>query len=124
MKKKIWANLQRIIELFTQKIAMSSQNYGFGIRNPEKPIPDPGSWGSKRHRIPDPQHCLKAADLADVGLELGVNGLDVLLEALAVRECPLAEVAQLGARPLGQLHRLFPQVHHRVIFQLTQLVKA
>ena len=74
--------------------------------------------------FPDPQHCLKAADLADVGLELGVNGLDVLLEALAVRECPLAEVAQLGARPLGQLHRLLPQVHHRVVFQLTQLVKA
>jgi hypothetical protein len=84
-------------------------------------IPHPGA---KRHRIPDPQHCLKAADLADVGLELGVNGLDVLLEALAVRECPLAEVAQLGARPLGQFHRLLPQVHHRVVFQLTQLVKA
>jgi hypothetical protein len=76
-------------------------------------IPDPGV---KRHRIPDPQHCLKAADLADVGLELGVNGLDVLLEALAVRECALAEVAQLGARPLRQLHRLLPQVDHRVVF--------
>ncbi len=53
-----------------------------------------------------------------------MNGLDVLLEALAVREGPLAEVAQLGARPLGQLHRLLPQVNHRVVFQLTQLVKA
>jgi hypothetical protein len=29
---------------------------GFGIRDPEKPIPDPGSLiqRSKRHRIPDP----------------------------------------------------------------------
>jgi hypothetical protein len=27
---------------------------GSGIR--KKPIPDPGSRGSKRHRIPDPQH--------------------------------------------------------------------
>jgi hypothetical protein len=46
LKTKIWANFQRIIELFTQK-------YGFGIRDPEKtysgsgirkkPILDPGS---------------------------------------------------------------------------------
>jgi hypothetical protein len=28
-----------------------------GIRDPEKIIPDPGSK-RKRHRIPDPQHCL------------------------------------------------------------------
>jgi hypothetical protein len=32
-KKKIWANFQRIVELFTRK-------YGFGIR--DKPIPDHG----------------------------------------------------------------------------------
>ncbi len=36
---------------------------GSEIRDPEKPLPDPGSWiqGSKRHRIadPDPQHCIK-----------------------------------------------------------------
>ncbi len=36
-KKKLWANLQRIIELFTQKMSFSSQS---GIR--KKPIPDPG----------------------------------------------------------------------------------
>jgi hypothetical protein len=54
LKKKIWANFQRIIELFTQKIV----GLGSGIR-------DPGSGkklfriqGSKRHRIPDadPHH--------------------------------------------------------------------
>jgi hypothetical protein len=44
-RKKIWANFQRIVELFTQK-------YGFGIRDPrsgirKKPIPDPGSRGQK-----------------------------------------------------------------------------
>jgi hypothetical protein len=51
-------------------LSLSSQTYGFGIRDPEKTFPDPGSrgqkgtgsWiqGSKRHRIPDPdpQHCL------------------------------------------------------------------
>jgi len=37
---------------------------GFGIRNPEKPIPDLGSKGSERHRIPDPdpQHCIYLVD--------------------------------------------------------------
>jgi hypothetical protein len=57
VKEKIWANLQRIIELSTQKLALSSQKYGFRFRDTEKKAdPDPGV---KRHRIPepDPQHC-------------------------------------------------------------------
>ncbi len=37
LKKKIWANFQRIIELFTQKIVTKlSKKYGFGIRYSEK----------------------------------------------------------------------------------------
>jgi len=64
LKKKIWANFQRIIELFTKKIVKKllkiwSWDPGSGIR--KKPIPDPGSRGQKgtRSRIPDPdpQHC-------------------------------------------------------------------
>jgi hypothetical protein len=66
VKKKIWANFQRIIELFTQKIVTKlsqiwAWDLGSGIRDPEKTYS--GSWiqGSKRHRIPDPdqdpQHC-------------------------------------------------------------------
>jgi hypothetical protein len=54
VKKKIWANLQRIIELSTQKLALSPQKYAFGIRDPrseKKPIPDPGS---KVQKAPDP----------------------------------------------------------------------
>jgi hypothetical protein len=52
LKKKILANFQRIIELFTQKLSLSSQKYGFGIRDPrsgirKKPFPDPGSRGQK-----------------------------------------------------------------------------
>jgi hypothetical protein len=44
LKKKIGANFQRIIELFTQKIVTKLSKYGFGIRDPEKkPILDPGS---------------------------------------------------------------------------------
>jgi hypothetical protein len=65
LKKKIWANFQRIIELFTQKIVTKLSKMGLGLGSG---IRDPGSeknlfripvQGSKRHRIPDPgpQHC-------------------------------------------------------------------
>ncbi len=71
LNKKIWANFQRIIELFTQKIVKKlfkiwSWDPGSEIRDPgsrirKKPIPDPGSRGQKStdpgSRIPDPQHC-------------------------------------------------------------------
>jgi hypothetical protein len=47
VEKKIWASLQRIIEIYTIKLSLSSQKYGCGIRDPEKTysvsqIPDPG----------------------------------------------------------------------------------
>ena len=62
LKKKIWANFQRIIELFTQKLSPSSQKYGFGIRDPRagKNLFRIPVQGSKRHRIADlvPQHWL------------------------------------------------------------------
>jgi hypothetical protein len=38
-----------------QKLSLSSQKYGFEIRDPEKTIPDPGV---KKAPDPDPQHCL------------------------------------------------------------------
>jgi hypothetical protein len=57
VKKKIWANFQRIIELFTKKLSLSSQKYGSEIRDPEKTYSGCRIQGSKRHRIPDPQHC-------------------------------------------------------------------
>jgi hypothetical protein len=57
LKKKIWANFQRIIELVTKKIVKKllkiwSWDPGSGIRDPgsgirKKPIPDPGSRGQK-----------------------------------------------------------------------------
>ncbi len=73
LKKKIWANFQRIVEVFTQKIFNMLSNIwvwdpGSGIRDPGSEIRDPekiysGSriQGSKRHRIPDPdpQHWLQ-----------------------------------------------------------------
>jgi len=63
LKKKIWANFQRIIELFTKKIVkkllkIGSWDPGSGIRDPGSGknlfrirIPDPGV---KKHPIPDP----------------------------------------------------------------------
>ena len=63
LKKKIWANFQRIIELFTKKIVKKlfkiwSWDPGSEIRDPEKTHSGSRIQGSKRHRIPDldPQH--------------------------------------------------------------------
>jgi len=52
LKKKIWPNFPRIIEVFTQKIVTKPSKIwvwdpGSGIRDPEK----------KLFRLPDPQHC-------------------------------------------------------------------
>ncbi len=69
LKKKIWANFQRIIELFAQQIVTKLSKVwvwdpgsgirdpGSGIRDPEKTYSGSRIQGSKRHRIPDPQHC-------------------------------------------------------------------
>jgi hypothetical protein len=63
LKKKIWANFQRIIELFTQKTVtklFKNMDLGSGIRDPGSgknlfQIPDPRV---EKARIPDqdPQH--------------------------------------------------------------------
>ncbi len=47
VKKKIWSNFQRIIELFMQKVVTKLSKIWFW---------DPGS-GKNLFRIPDPQHC-------------------------------------------------------------------
>jgi hypothetical protein len=48
VKKKIWANFQRIVEVFTQKIFnVLSKIMGLGSGIRKKPIPDPGSRGQK-----------------------------------------------------------------------------
>jgi hypothetical protein len=60
VKKKILANFQRIIELFTQKIVTKLSKIwvwdpGSGTRDSEKTYS-----GIKKHRIPDPQYYLKS----------------------------------------------------------------
>ncbi len=63
LKKKIWANFQRIIELFTQKIVTKLSKYGFGIRDPEKTYSGSRIRGQKgtgsRIPDPDPKHWVK-----------------------------------------------------------------
>ncbi len=59
LKKKICVNFERIIELLPKKLSLSYQKYGFGIRDPGKTHSWSRIQGSKRHRIPDPQHWVK-----------------------------------------------------------------
>jgi hypothetical protein len=48
LKKKIWANFQRIIELFTPKnCSKLSKIWVWDPGSGKKPIPDPGSMGQK-----------------------------------------------------------------------------
>jgi hypothetical protein len=59
LKKKIWANFQRIVEVFTQTIFNMLSNIwacdpGSTIWDPEKTYSGSRIQGSKRHRIPDP----------------------------------------------------------------------
>jgi hypothetical protein len=78
LKKKIGANFQILVEVFTQKFFNMLSNIWVwdprsGIR--KKPIPDPGSRGQKgtgsRIPDPDPQHCLQLNQTnANYGLKL------------------------------------------------------
>ncbi len=66
LKRKIWANFQRMLELFTQKNVTKLSKICVwdtesGIPDPEKTYSGSRIQGSKRHQIPDPdpQHCSK-----------------------------------------------------------------
>ncbi len=80
LKKKIWANFQRIIELFCQQNcqkALKNMVLGSGIRDPrsgirdprsgirKKPIPDPGSRGQK---APNPGSRIRIRNTGKRGL--------------------------------------------------------
>jgi hypothetical protein len=56
LKKKIWANFQRIKELFTEENgqkALKNMVLGSEIRDPEKTYSGSRIQEFKRHRIPD-----------------------------------------------------------------------
>jgi hypothetical protein len=59
LKKKILVSFQRYIELFIHKFVISSQKYGFGIRDPEFEIQDPEK--KNLFQIPDPGPGVKKA---------------------------------------------------------------
>jgi hypothetical protein len=59
LKKKIWANFQRNMDLCTPKIVIKLSKIwvwdpGSEIRDPEKTYSGSRIQGSKKHRIPDP----------------------------------------------------------------------
>jgi hypothetical protein len=67
LKKKIWANFQRIIELFTKKSVTKLSKIWVWDPGSGKTYSGSRIQGSKRHRIPDPQHCLSAGLGTDRG---------------------------------------------------------
>jgi hypothetical protein len=81
LKKKIWANFLRIIELFTKKIVKKllkiwSWDPGSEIRDPVKTysgsrIPDPGV---KKHPIPDPGSGIGFYRIPDLGSRISDPG--------------------------------------------------
>jgi hypothetical protein len=84
LKKKIWTNFQRIIELFAQKIVTKLSKVwvwdpGSEIRDPEKTYSGSRIQGSKRHRIPDPdpQHwflpCLYSKRICSKTLKIRIR---------------------------------------------------
>ncbi len=84
---KFWR--KELYNFLPKKLSISSQKYGFGIRDPrsgirKKPNPDPGSWiqVSKRHRIPDPdpQHCPRLSVLEVPNNLMPHNNFDLLLQ--------------------------------------------
>jgi hypothetical protein len=74
VKKKIWANFQRIVEVFTQKIFNMLLN--IWIWDPGSGIRDPGS-GKNLFRIPDPG-VKKAPDAGSGSATLPVIPIQIL----------------------------------------------
>jgi hypothetical protein len=61
LKKKCGPIFKELLKFLPKKFSLCSQIYGFGIRDPEKTYSGSRIQGSKRHRIPDPQHCFKVS---------------------------------------------------------------
>ncbi len=57
LKKNIWANFQRIIKLFTQKIVTMLSKLSVWDPGSGKNYSGSRIQGPKKYRIPDPQHC-------------------------------------------------------------------
>ncbi len=56
-RKKFGPIFKELMNFLPKRLSLSSQKYGFGIRDPEKTYSGSRIQGSKRHRISDLQHC-------------------------------------------------------------------
>jgi hypothetical protein len=54
LKKNLGQFSKNYMNFLPKKLSLSSQKYGFGIREPEKTYSGSRIHGSKRHRILDP----------------------------------------------------------------------
>ena len=66
---------------------------------------------------------LVITDLADVRLQLGVHGLNMLFQTFTIRAHLLTDLTALGRRPVGQLHHRLAEMHHGVVGQLIMLIE-
>jgi hypothetical protein len=89
LKKKIWAEFQRIFELCSQK-------YVFGIRDLEKTYFGSRIQGSKKHRIPDPDPGPGSATLFFL-----LFLLDYLRIWIRIRTLVLLDPDPEGPKPYG-----------------------
>ncbi len=56
-RKKFGPIFKELLNFMPKRLSPSSQKYGLGIRDLEKTYSGSRIQGSKRHRIPDLQHC-------------------------------------------------------------------
>ncbi len=119
VKKKIWANFQRIIELFTHKIVTKPPK--IWVWDPGKTYSGSRIQISKRHRIPNPrirntglqQIIARLAQLMRVGTGT-MAGFVYYVSVLLQSE--LATQAGLTAALMGVLELLTPQ-HHVLLWR-------
>jgi hypothetical protein len=82
-RKKFGPIYKELYNFLPKKLSLSSQKYGFGIRDPEKTYSGSRIQRSKRDRIPDPdrQHCLVASSSV-------ANFRNILNDARRIRRGP------------------------------------
>ncbi len=110
LKKKIWANFQRITELFIQKLSLSSQKYGFGIRDPRS--------GKNLFRIPDPG-VKKAPDPGSGSATLSVSRSTLTLSTTQDKQIQISQHILKLKHTVGYQYQIFRYYFFEQIFEKT-----